>query len=136
MTKTVRAFSREFKEAAVLRMLAGENVSALGRELQVRRKLLYAWRASFRAEGPQGLRPKGRPRRPALGEGPPPPLRVPEGSTAELEQALGRVAELERKVGQQELELDFFRGALRQLREPRRPSDGLGVKSSSNGSGR
>ena len=43
MPKTVdRVFSREFKLAALRRMLAGENVTALARELKLRRKLLYA----------------------------------------------------------------------------------------------
>ena len=36
-----RVFSREFKLSAVRRILAGENVSALSRELKVRRKDLY-----------------------------------------------------------------------------------------------
>ena len=36
-----RIFDREFKLAAVSRMLGGENVSALARQLGVRRKLLY-----------------------------------------------------------------------------------------------
>jgi hypothetical protein len=34
--------------------------------------------------------------------------------------AARRIAELERKIGQQALELDFFRAALRHVREPRR----------------
>jgi hypothetical protein len=41
-----------------------------------------------------------------------------------------RIAELERKIGQQQVELDFFRQALRQVRGKRRPSDGPGVKAS------
>jgi transposase len=36
--KRPRVFSRAFKLAAVRRMIAGENVSALSRELQVLRK--------------------------------------------------------------------------------------------------
>ena len=39
-----RRLSREFKLAALARMAAGENVSALSREFGVRRKLLYQWR--------------------------------------------------------------------------------------------
>ena len=39
MSKTaIRVFSREFKLKVVRRMLAGENVSALARELKVLRK--------------------------------------------------------------------------------------------------
>ena len=58
-----RVFSRTFKLAAVRRMMAGENVSALSRELQVLRKDLYYWRTRFRAGGPEALRGKGRPRK-------------------------------------------------------------------------
>lgn len=42
--KKYRRFSREFKLAAVGRMQAGESPSALARELDVRRKLLYQWK--------------------------------------------------------------------------------------------
>ena len=51
-----RRFSREFKLAALARMAAGENVSALARELGVRRKYLYQWRERFRAGGAIALR--------------------------------------------------------------------------------
>lgn len=44
MPKKARVLSRELKLAAVRRMLAGENVSALARELKVLRKDLYKWR--------------------------------------------------------------------------------------------
>jgi hypothetical protein len=46
-----RVFSHAFKLAAVRRMMAGENVSALSRELQILRKDLYYWRTRFRADG-------------------------------------------------------------------------------------
>ena len=49
--KRSRVFSRAFKLAAVRRMMAGEDVSALSRELQVLRKDLYYWRTRFRAGG-------------------------------------------------------------------------------------
>jgi hypothetical protein len=48
-----RVFSREFKIGIVCRMLAGENVSALARELKMTRKDLYAWRDRFQAGGLQ-----------------------------------------------------------------------------------
>jgi transposase len=59
--ETKRRFSREFKLAALQRMLGGENVSALARELGLRRKYLYQWRERFRAGGPLALRSRGRP---------------------------------------------------------------------------
>jgi transposase len=44
-----RVFSHAFKLAAVRRMMAGEDVSALSRELRVLRKDLYYWRGFGRA---------------------------------------------------------------------------------------
>src|SRR6266849_1173579 len=60
-----RVFSRDFKLGIIRRILAGENVSALGRELRLSRKDLYAWRDRFLAGGPEALRGRGRPRRPS-----------------------------------------------------------------------
>jgi hypothetical protein len=55
---------------------------------------------------------------------------MPELTAAELDVARKRIAELERKIGQQQVELDFFRQALRQVKEARRPSTGPGVTGS------
>jgi hypothetical protein len=49
---------------------------------------------------------------------------------AELEASRKRIAELERKIGQQQVELDFVRRAVRHVGEARRPSDGPGVRAS------
>jgi transposase-like protein len=57
-----RVFGREFKEAAVRRILAGEKVSALAAELQVCRKSLYDWWNLYERGGPEALRLPGRPR--------------------------------------------------------------------------
>ena len=54
MPKKARIFSRDFKVSVIRRMLAGENVSAIARELEVRRKDLYVWRDRFRAGGSGG----------------------------------------------------------------------------------
>jgi transposase-like protein len=56
-----RVFSREFKVGIIRRMLAGENVSTLARELRLSRKDLYIWRDRFLAGGPEALRGRGRP---------------------------------------------------------------------------
>jgi transposase len=125
MPKKSRSFSAEMKLAVVKRMLCGEEVRALAKELRVSRTFLYRWKDRYRKLGVAGfhLRRGPRPRNagiPALGGRP----------TDDLESAKQRVAELERKIGQQQLELDFFRQALRQLREARQPIDGPGVKSS------
>ena len=116
-----RVFSREFKLSAVRRMLAGENVSALARELAVLRKDLYVWRDRFRAGGPEALRSRGRPRKVGLTD------RPPDAGAAELAAARRRIAELEAKIGRQALELDFFQRALRQVGDVRRGKDKPGA---------
>ena len=110
--KRARVFSREFKLRAVERMLAGEGSSALARELQLRRKLLYAWKDSYLVGGVEALRTRGRPRGDQM-MGMPPEAKT---ERAELLQARKRIAELERKVGQQQLEHDFFVEALRRVK--------------------
>ena len=131
MTRRYRVFSREVKLAMVRRMLAGENVIALARELKVKAKDLYRWRSKFRAGGVEALRGPGKrglaSRADKAAAGP------PEGKLAKAQR---RIAELERKVGQQQVELDFFRQALRQVRGQRRPSDGPGAGRSTRSSRR
>ena len=128
-----RRLSREFKLAALARMAAGENVSALGRELGVRRKLLYQWRDTVRRGGAEALRGVGRPpggvrsevalARPRVVV--PAAVAVPD----ELTRAQARIAALERKIGQQALELDFFGQALQLMEQAdRRPSGPADVR--------
>jgi transposase len=127
MPRSARIFSRELKLSVIRRMLAGENVSALARELQVRRKDLQVWRDRFRAGGAAALRGRGRP---------PKVVAAAVGVPDDLATAQRRIAELERKIGQQQLELDFFQRALRQVSEPRRPSEGPGAMPSTRSSKR
>ena len=54
---TARVFTRAFKLSVLNRMAAGENVSALARELKLRRKLLYQWRDQLRRGGERGQTP-------------------------------------------------------------------------------
>jgi transposase len=124
---SARRFSREFKLAALARMAAGENVSALARELGVLRKCLYQWRERYRIGGAVAVRSRGRPTKAeslalrASGVVPPaapPGLPAPAPPDA-LARAERRIAELEQKVGRQALELDFFQRALRQIEEAR-----------------
>jgi len=105
----MRTFSTEFKQAVVLRLEAGERTAAVSDELKIRRKLLYEWRAAYRKLGAAGLNRK-RGRKPggacASPDAAPAPL-------TELARAQARIAELERKIGKQQMDLDFFREALR-----------------------
>ena len=107
-----RVFSWEFKEGVVRRMLNGESVTALHHELAIKRSVLYRWLYAHRKEGVAGLqRAKGRP--PGV-PNPPRPAADAEGAAAR------RIAELERKIGQQALDLDFFRRAFKRVNELRR----------------
>jgi transposase len=117
MLKDGTRFSRAEKLAALERMAAGENVSALARELGVRRQKLYRWREQHEVGGTEGFRDRaGRPTRleaQAMAS-----LRLAAGEAATLSQARRRIAELERKIGQQQLDLDFFKAALQHFGPP------------------
>ena len=129
-----RVFSREFKLSAVQRVLAGESPAAVSRELQVPGGHLYKWCRHFRRGGPEALRAACRPRK-VIGAPEPDPvtkaMRVQDVATARK-----RITDLERKIGQQQVELDFFRQALRQVGEARRPRAGSGVETSTRSSRR
>jgi transposase len=131
-----RVFSREFKVAIINRMMAGENVSALARELRLSRKDVSAWRDRFLAGGPEALHGRGRPPRAGAAALAKRDAAAPGGPDGELTAARSRIAELERKIGQQQLELDFFRQALRQAGEARQKGDGPGVTASTRSSRR
>jgi transposase-like protein len=96
------------------------NVTALARELGIRRKWLYKWAEE---EG-------------AGGAGQPAPIaRSAEEVEKENERLKRKVAEMERLAGQQAAELDFFKGALRRIREVRQNSTNNGGTASTNKSG-
>ena len=137
-----RVFNREFKEAAVRRILAGEKVKALAAELQVWPKLLYHWWDRYEWGGLEALIPPGRPPRSAVwAQRPRPTPSAPsrkarakakgEHRSPDDVAATERVAELERKIGQQALELVFSARALRHVKAPAPPSDGRGAGASS-----
>ena len=137
-----RAFTTQFKILIVQRIESGERLSAVADEICVRRKLLYQWRAAYRALGAAGLNrkrgpkagakrfsgsPRGRPSADA-----PPSSGVasssarPRGEPVEadaLSLAQARIAELERVIGRQQADLHFFREALR-LWGAASPNDG------------
>ena len=121
MSKERRHFTREFKLMAIAQFEAAPNVLEVAKELGVRRELLYKWRSKYASGGEAALRTSGRPR----------PVRVAAEADAAAITGDQRIAELERKLGQQELLLDFFKGALRRIEASRRASDGLGATASS-----
>jgi transposase-like protein len=120
-------WTQAFKLAAVLRISEGAHVATLGKELGVRPELLCEWRRRYLSGGPQALRPMGRPSGGTRDVAAvlAPPLPAPAGTER------GRIEELERKIGQQQPDLDFFRAALRHVREQRLRKGGLGGTASS-----
>lgn len=108
--KRGNSYTPEFKAQAVERMRAGGPVSALARELGVRRKFLYEWKHAVEEE--RGFPGSGHPFATA---GQPGKLPAPGRDGAE------RIKELEALVGRLTLENRFFKGALQSIEELRRP---------------
>lgn len=111
-----RLHTPEFRLEIVERMLAGENVAALSGQYGLARSMMYRWRDAFRREGAAGLaRQRGRRPGPAA-QAPVAAGAVPGASRVE-QRLRQQVAELERKVGQQAVEIDFFKGVFKRLEE-------------------
>ena len=123
-----RVFSWEFKEGVARRILNGESVSALHHELAIKRSVLYRWRDAYRQEGVAGLQ--------RVGGRPPGVPNPPRPSTEPGAEAARRMAELERKIGQQALDLDFFRRAFKRVKELRRKHAAPGATASTEKSGK
>lgn len=101
-----------FKLKAIKRVELGEGVLPVARDLGVTRKALHDWVRAFKAFGPEGLNRKRGPKPGRRRLRPVPDVPTGEGRKA-LAAAQHRIAELERVIGRQQLELDFFRQALR-----------------------
>ena len=108
-----RQFPTAFKLMAIKRAEGGEGVLPVARKLGISRKLLHDWIKAW-AHGPEG---SNRKRGPKPGPRKLKPLDVAEKRSA-LAQASARIAELERLVGRQQMDIDFFRKALRALERP------------------
>jgi transposase-like protein len=92
----------DFRQQALERMKTCDNVKVLAKELGVARQLLYLWKQQ--AEG------RLQPSEPGASQDP------RDRRIRELEKKVG---ELEGVIGQKTLELDFFAGALRRIKESR-----------------
>jgi len=125
-----RIFSPEYRVEVARRIEQGESVSKLHQELEIKRSVLYRWREAYRKAGPAGLaRTTGRP------PGVPNPARPKPGVS--LEEALRQqVAALERKVGQQAIQLDFFKRAFRRVKESNQARAHAGATASTGRSGK
>jgi transposase len=104
-----------YKVKAIKRVERGEGVLPVARELGISRKLLHDWIKAWKAHGPEGLN-----RKPGPKPGPRKLKPVPtyDDKRSALAQAKARIAELERLVGRQQMDIDFFRKALRALGRP------------------
>ena len=125
-----RRFSRDFKLRVIERLEAGESGTALALELSIKRTIIYRWRDLWRHGGTAALHGKPGPRTKAEAL----ELERARGVAAranDLSEARRQIAELQRKVGQQQINLDFFRQALRRLEASRQPSSGPGATASS-----
>jgi transposase-like protein len=124
-----RRFSREFKMRVIERLEAGESGTALGLELSIKRTIIYRWRDLWRRGGEMALRGKPGPRTKAetleLER-----ARGVAGRANDLTEARRQIAVLERKVGQQQVDLDFFKQALRRIEASRQTSNDAGVTAS------
>lgn len=136
-----KVYSRAFKLEVIQRMEAAENIASLSREMGVPRQMMYRWRERFHEGGAAALRGKGGPARPRTipvavatvveaAERAVEAAQAGGGSVDELAIARRRVAELERLVGRQQVDLDFFRRALRHSEGTRQSSDGPGAPAS------
>jgi len=125
-----RQFTREFKLKVIERLEAGESGTSLALELSIKRTIIYRWRDLWRHGGTAALRGKPGPRTKAEALD----LERARGVAAranDLTEARRQIAELERKIGQQQVDLDFFRQALRHIEASRQPSSGPGATASS-----
>jgi transposase-like protein len=113
----IRTFPTAFKLKAIKRAEGGEGVLPVARKLGISRKLLHDWIKAWKANGPEGLNRKRGPK-PGPRKLRPLTETAAKGRDGELAQARAKIAELERKIGQQALDIDFFRKALRALERP------------------
>jgi transposase len=108
----------EFRVEIVERMLAGENVAALSKQYGLARSMMYRWRDTYRSQGAGGLARAAGMRAPAEAsaarEAPQPSGAAPTEAEQKLRQ---RIAELERTIGRQAVEIDFFKGVFKRLKE-------------------
>ena len=109
--KGAKKKGREFWQAAIERMKAGESAAQLARELGIDQRGLYRWREKLEPER--------------------------ESAARQRETALAQENQrLKRALAERVLEVDFLRGALHKVEERRRESGSGGAKASTTRSGK
>lgn len=112
-----RRFSREFKVAAVRRVVNGESMTRVARDVGIVVPLLWRWRKRVVEKGEEHLH--------GIGE------RESDGIGSRTEtQSQQRIADLERLVGQQQLEIRFLGKALHRVEELRQEKNDDGAAAS------
>ena len=114
-------FTKDFKIAAVRRVIAGEQMGAVARSLGIGYEMLWRWKNRVDEKGEDHLNDVGRPAGPSLMRGQP---QSDEGQRR-------RIEELERLVGRQQMEIRFLDKALRRVEELRREKKDDGEAASS-----
>ncbi len=100
-----RQHSREFRIEIVERMLAGEKVMALSQQHGLARSMMYRWRDAYRRQGASGMSKAAK-------------AAYKQAKAGDSEQKLReRIAQLERTIGRQTVEIDFFKGVFKRLKE-------------------
>jgi transposase len=109
-------YTRELKIATMRELDAGKSISQVARQYQISPKRLEVWRGEWRAQGELAFPGHG----------------VHMQSKLEGQ----RIPELERKIGQQAMEIDFLKKALRRFREQPLPAATNGNAGSMSKSGK
>src|SRR5580700_3275147 len=109
VAKNVKRYSMRFRQRVVERMQLEKNIVQLSRELGLDRSMMYIWKRKLEKRAYGNVR---------SGE-----VNLRDRQVKELE---AKIAGLEGVIGRQALELDFFEGALRRIRETAARSGGNG----------
>jgi transposase-like protein len=113
VAKSVKRYSMRFRQRVVERMQLEKNIVQLSRELGLDRSMMYIWKRKLEKRAYGNVR---------SGE-----VNLRDRQVKELE---AKIAGLEGVIGRQALELDFFEGALRRIRETAPQSGGNGENTS------
>lgn len=109
-------YARELKITTMRELDSGRSIAEVARMYQLSPKRLETWRGEWRAKGE---------------------LAFPgSGARPQAKLDAERIPELERKIGQQAMEIDFLKKALRRFREQVPPVVGNGGANSTSKSGK
>ena len=118
-----RVFEPEFRVKVAKRIVAGESVTKIHHEFAIKRSMLYRWRDAYRKDGAAGLER-------AVGRPPGTPNPAPKPGASEADGLRQHIAQLERKVGQQQVMLDFFQRAFKRVKESNQAHASAGATAS------